>query len=174
MLINLLLVKAPHNMMPMSLRRKHETYGMERMPPFEITSRAIEALQSTSEAELRKPGPAGLEEMMAEAVSVEISSNQVKLCDYWSSSEQSSSLLQVGEVLGQPDKASPVLSIDLPRLDYLDFGDKFKLESSQLSKCSDHIDSREHREILSSDPETVMSAIKALAPMLLEPKDRVL
>ena len=131
MLINLLLVKAPHNMMPMSLRRKHETYGMERMPPSEFSSRAVEVFQSP-EVEFRKPRPIGQDNSTVESASTVINLDPVKLGSYFPSSESLGSLLQVEDVLDQSQETSPALINEPPKLDILDFGDEFGLESLEL------------------------------------------
>lgn len=74
-----------------------------------------------------------------------------------------------GEVLEQLEDPSPVLSSDLPKLEFLDIGHEFRLGSFQLSECSDELNSRDIGEISSSTPEPGMSFVKVFTSVPLEP-----
>src|SRR5260221_8616801 len=161
-LINLPLVKAPRNVMPLSLQRKNESYGIERMPPSKFSSRAIEVFQSP-EVEFRKPRPIGQDNGRMESMSAGIDLDPVKLDSDFPSSESFPSLLKVEGVLDQSEGTSPALSIDLPKLGFLDFGDEFDLESLQLPEHSEVFDSRDNGGISSHTPELVMSCVEAIA-----------
>ncbi len=162
-LINLLLVKAPRNVMPMSLRRNNETYGMERMPPSEFSSRAVEVFQSP-EVEFRKPRPIGQDNSTVESASTVINLDPVKLGSYFPSSESLGSLLQVEDVLDQSQETSPALINEPPKLDILDFGDEFGLESLELPECSEEFDSRDIMEISSSTLELGVEKFVSASP----------
>ena len=124
-------------------------YGIESVPPFEFTSRAIEAFHSC-DTDFKKPRPAGLKEKTAEAASAEISFDLVRLGSDFPGSELFTSLLQVEEALDQLQETSPALINEPPKLDILDFGDKFKLESFELPVCSEQFYSRNPGETSSN------------------------
>src|SRR5260221_5478318 len=162
-LINLPMVKAHRNVMPMNFQRDKEMYSMES----EFSSRAVEAFRSPR-AEFRKPRPIGQDDGRVESVSTGIDLDPVKLGSYFPGSELACSLLQVEE-LDQLEEMSPALSNESPRLRFLDFGDKFNLGSFQLPGCSDKFDSRDIVGISSSVPEPVMSCVEVLALAPSEP-----
>ena len=163
MLINLPLIKAPRNVMPINLRRNLETYGIESVPPFEFTSRAIEAFHSC-DAEFKKPRPAGLKEKMAEVASTEIGFDLVGLGSDFPGSDSFPSLLQVEEALDQSQETSPALINEPLKLEFLDFGDEFRLESFELPVCSEQFYSRNLGETSSSTLELAVETLISASP----------
>ncbi len=132
------------------------------MPPSKFSSRAIEVFQSP-EVEFRKPRPIGQDNGRMESMSAGIDLDPVKLDSDFPSSESFPSLLKVEGVLDQSEGTSPALSIDPPKLGFLDFGDEFNLESLQLPEHSEVFDSRDNGGISSRTPELVMSCVEAIA-----------
>ena len=69
-------------------------------------------------------------------------------------------------MLGQSEDSSQAPSIDQLKLEHIDLGHEFKLESFQLSECSDEVNSR---GLSSNISEEVLSLVEALISVPSEP-----